>query len=65
MNNTVRLIIALVLTGAIAALATPQLAAKLPDGYSTGIALALSAALHRLDAEKKDTDKKDDDAPAE
>ncbi len=51
MNNTVRLIIALAIAGALAALATPELAAKLPPGVTTILAAALAAILHRMNAE--------------
>jgi hypothetical protein len=51
MNNTVRLVLALVMTGALAALATPELAAKLPDGLAAILAAALAATLHRMNAE--------------
>jgi hypothetical protein len=51
MSNTVRLIVALVLTGALAALATPELAAKLPPGTSTILAAAIAAVLHKMNAE--------------
>jgi hypothetical protein len=51
MNSTVRLIIALVLTGALAALATPELAAKLPEGLSAILAASIAAVLHRMNAE--------------
>jgi hypothetical protein len=52
MNNTVRLVVALVLTGVLAALATPELSAKLPAGMSTILATAFAAILHRMNAEK-------------
>ncbi len=51
MSNTVRLILALVLTGGLAALATPELAAHLPEGASTIIAAAIAAILHKMNAE--------------
>jgi hypothetical protein len=38
MNNTVRLFMGLFLAGALAALATPELAAKLPSGVTTILA---------------------------
>ncbi len=53
MNNTMRLVLALAMTGALAALATPELAAKLPGGLPTILAAAFAAVLHRMDAEKK------------
>lgn len=53
MSNTIRLIIALVMTGALAALATPELASKLPAGTTTILAAAIAAVLHRMDAERK------------
>lgn len=51
MNNTVRLVIALLMTGALAALATPELAAKLPEGMAAILAAAIAATLHRMNAE--------------
>jgi hypothetical protein len=48
MSNTVRFVIALIITGALAALATPELAKKMPDGTTTIIAMALSAVLHKM-----------------
>jgi hypothetical protein len=51
MSSTTRLIIALILTGSLAALATPELAAKLPEGLSGILAAAFAAILHRMNAE--------------
>jgi hypothetical protein len=51
MSNTVRLIVALVFTGALAALATPELASKLPEGLGTVLAASLAAVLHKMNAE--------------
>jgi hypothetical protein len=51
MSNTTRLIVALLIAGALAALATPELSSKLPPGVSTIIATALAAVLNRMNAE--------------
>lgn len=58
MNATARLVIALLLTGALAALATPELASKLPGGAAPALAAAFAAVLHRMNAEPP---KKDDE----
>jgi hypothetical protein len=50
MNATVRLCIALLLTGALAALATPELASKLPGGVAPALAAAFAAVLHKMNA---------------
>jgi hypothetical protein len=51
MSNAVRLVIFLALTGALAALATPELAAKMPAGTAQILAAALAAVLHKMNAE--------------
>lgn len=51
MSNTVRLILALVMTGALAALATPELATRLPEGTGAILAAALAAVLHKMNAQ--------------
>jgi Tfp pilus assembly protein FimT len=51
MNNTARLLIAMAITGALAALATPELAAHMPSGTAQILAAALAAVLHRMNAE--------------
>lgn len=51
MNNTARLLIALALTGAMAALATPELAAKMPSGLAQILVVAFGAVLHKMNAE--------------
>ncbi len=51
MSSTVRLIVALVITGALAALATPELASRLPPGTPQILVAALAAALHKMNAE--------------
>ena len=51
MSNTARLVIALVITGALAALATPELSAHLPSGSAAILAAALAAVLHKMNAE--------------
>ncbi len=51
MSSTTRLILALVITGALAALATPELSAHMPTGVSAALAAALAAVLHRMNAE--------------
>ncbi len=50
MNNTWRLILGIVMAGALAALATPELAAKLPEGLAQILAVAFAAMLHRMNA---------------
>jgi hydroxymethylpyrimidine/phosphomethylpyrimidine kinase len=52
MNNTARLIVGILFAGALAALATPELAAKMPHGISTALAAAIAAMLHRMDAKQ-------------
>ncbi len=51
MNNATRLILALVITGALAALATPELSVHMPTGVSAALAAALAAVLHKMNAE--------------
>ncbi len=51
MSNTTRLVLALVITGALAALATPELSALMPVGVSAALAAALAAVLHKMNAE--------------
>lgn len=51
MKNTTRLVIALVITGALAALATPELSAHLPTGVAAVLAASLAAVLHKMNAE--------------
>ncbi len=51
MSSTVRLFIALAITGALAALATPELASKMPAGSAAILAAAFAAVLHRMNAE--------------
>lgn len=48
MNNTARLILALLLTGALAALATPELTSKLPAGVPQILVAAFAAILHKM-----------------
>jgi hypothetical protein len=50
MNNTARFIVALVLTGAMAALATPELSAKLPAGIAQILVVGFGAVLHKMNA---------------
>ncbi len=52
MSNTTRLILALVLTGALAALATPELTSHMPNGSGAILAAAIAAVLHKMNAEK-------------
>ena len=51
MSNTTRLILALVLTGLLAALTTPELAKYLPVGVPTILTVAFAAVLHKMNAE--------------
>ncbi len=51
MSNTVRMIIGIVSAAALAALATPQLVAYLPVGVAQVIAIAIAAALHKMNAD--------------
>jgi Tfp pilus assembly protein FimT len=51
MSNTVRLVLALAITGALAALATPELSGHMPVGSTTILATALAAVLHKMNAE--------------
>lgn len=51
MNNTARLLIALLITGALAALATHELASLMPAGTAQILAAALAAVLHKMNAE--------------
>ena len=51
MSNNVRLIIGIVCAAALAALATPQLAGVLPVGAAQVIAIAIAAALHKMNAD--------------
>lgn len=51
MSNTTRLVIALFITGALAALADPALASKLPPGLASVGAAFLAAVLHKMNAE--------------
>lgn len=53
MSATTRVIIAAVGAGLLAALATPELAAKLPPGVAQILAVSIAAALHRIDATPK------------
>jgi hypothetical protein len=50
MNNTTRHIIAILGAMALAALATPELAAYLPQGLAQLFAVIVGAGLHALDA---------------
>ena len=54
MNNTARFVIALLLTGAMAALATPELSSKLPQGIAQVLVVACGAVLHKMNAEGED-----------
>ncbi len=49
MSNTVRAILGLVLVAALAAMGTPQLSEKLPEGLSTVLAVAFAAMLREMD----------------
>lgn len=62
MNNTLRLILALIMTGALAALATPELSAKIPGGAAPALAAALAAVLHKMDAQRKEQTCEHDDS---
>lgn len=53
MNNNVRLVIAVLGACALAALATPQLIAYLPDGMSQVLAVIIGAGLHKLDSQQQ------------
>ncbi|MCL2724863.1 MAG: hypothetical protein FWD69_10550 [Polyangiaceae bacterium] len=55
MTNNVRFIIAVIATGLLAMLATPEIAGKLPSGIAQAIAVGIAAALHRMDAEAPDS----------
>lgn len=50
MNNTWRLVLGILMTGVLAALATPHLADKLPEGLAQAIAVSVAAMLHRMNA---------------
>jgi hypothetical protein len=58
MSNKTRAILALIITGAIAALATPQaselLSSKLAPGVTTILAAGLAGVLHKMDAQRKE-----------
>lgn len=54
MNNTARLLMALALTGAMAALATPELTAKMPPGLAQILVVAFGAVLHKMNAQAPD-----------
>lgn len=51
MNNTVRFVFGILMAGALAALATPQLSGKLPEGVSTILAVAIAEMLRRMNSE--------------
>lgn len=61
MNNTVRLVIGLIIAGALAALADPALATKLPAGVASVLAAVLAAVLHKMNSEAPADDKKDEE----
>jgi hypothetical protein len=54
MSNNARLLIAVLGAAALAALATPELAAKLPPGVGQALAAAIAAALHKINAKEEE-----------
>lgn len=48
MNNTARLVLALVGAAALAALAVPEISSYLPPGVGAALAASIAAVLHKV-----------------
>lgn len=59
MSNRTRLIIGMISAAALAILAAPAVADKLPPGVGPAMALGIAAALHRMNAEKPSDEKEE------
>jgi len=51
MSNTLRLVLAVVGAAVLAALATPELSSKLPQGVAQVLSVVIAAVLHKVNAE--------------
>lgn len=63
MSNRTRLIIGMIGAALVAAFAVPELAAHLPPGVGPAIAFGITAALHRMNAEKPADEERHEDGP--
>jgi hypothetical protein len=55
MSNNVRLLIGLLGTAVLAALAVPELSEHLPPGVGPGLAAAIAAVLHKINSKSEET----------
>lgn len=63
MSNTLRLVFAIIGAALLAALATPELAGKLPPGTSQVLAAVIATALHKINATASPSEPTPPEAP--